>query len=644
MDQPVPVSSTTLTLEAFFKLGRFHPATVQRQFQWTAKNADVLMADIQNVCFSESATEAEAASVDEEDDETPDVQEDEPVDEEILPPENFHFADEAIRQNLSHFFVGTVILGNEEAEGFAIFDGLQRLTTLTVLLAVLRDLSDDEVLKKRLDDCIFDGNEPRLRHRGASSCLSERIQAARQAGIRRNVRSQPEPGEELQIFDVSRIILDHIKRPREPADQDKVAKLAHFVLEQTLAVALRIASQEMARHVFVATNLYGQPLIRSQVAKGEFLELIDDPSDVAAAEEVWNGMRDRLGDQFDDFLIAFDILQRARGFKQFDRRRRLLAPGTDPVGELVAYVRAGAADGTLNVSSWLQMLDTFSWAWADMMDHLKSPQGGVVGNYLWRQKFFAWKEWQSLALFWWERYRALRDDDPKIEGRTIARLAMLHQRCLMIELYSFSPEDRRDIFLKSVVYSTTRRRLRGRLQLPDPFTKGGATQGPPLNFSRKVRRAVRSNLELSIENYATRRAVILYYEAILHDKELPSGQTWSASVEHILPVKPVLGSHWLKVFKQDDERYFCLHSIGNLGLIDRNTNADLGEKEFAVKRRAYAGLGTTLLSISDIEASIDEAKSHLGDGEPSNDWTPTVIRLRTQKMARRVWTALDQRP
>ena len=155
---------------------------------------------------------------------------------------------------------------------------------------------------------------------------------------------------------------------------------------------------------------------------------------------------------------------------------------------------------------------------------------------------------------------------------------------------------------------------------------------------------MRSNLELSIENYATRRAVILYYEAILHDKELPSGQTWSASVEHILPVKPVLGSHWLKVFKQDDERYFCLHSIGNLGLIDRNTNADLGEKEFAVKRRAYAGLGTTLLSISDIEASIDEAKSHLGDGEPSNDWTPTVIRLRTQKMARRVWTALDQRP
>ena len=151
-------------------------------------------------------------------------------------------------------------------------------------------------------------------------------------------------------------------------------------------------------------------------------------------------------------------------------------------------------------------------------------------------------------------------------------------------------------------------------------------------------------MKLPIENFETRRCVILFYEAVLHKKRLPSGRTWAGSVEHILPVKPMLDSHWLKVFKEDDERYFCLHSIGNLGLIDGDINSALGEKDFAIKRPAYAGLRDVYLSISDVESSVAEAKPYLQDGERRNDWTPTVIKRRTRRMAEKIWDALDQNP
>ena len=132
---------------------------------------------------------------------------------------------------------------------------------------------------------------------------------------------------------------------------------------------------------------------------------------------------------------------------------------------------------------------------------------------------------------------------------------------------------------------------------------------------------------------------MLFYEAMLHKNALPSGIVRRGSVEHILPRKPKLGSHWLKVFTSEDERYFCLHSLGNLGLISRETNAAVGIEDFSVKRSAYRG--ETFLSIADVEDVIEQAQPRLEAGEPENDWTPTVVRMRTEKMASLIWNELD---
>ena len=65
---------------------------------------------------------------------------------------------------------------------FEIFDGLQRATTLTILLCVIRDLTSSDGLRSRIASLIRDGSVNRLVFPGADHTLSSEIQAPGQAG------------------------------------------------------------------------------------------------------------------------------------------------------------------------------------------------------------------------------------------------------------------------------------------------------------------------------------------------------------------------------------------------------------------------------------------------------------------------------
>src|SRR5262249_14235287 len=115
-----------LTVGEMFALGRFVPASVQRDFQWEERQCQELFSDLERV-FAES----EAARADE-----GDAAADESADATIdLLPERG-----ASGGGQGDFSPGARVSRPTGDGGCGFFDGLQRLTSLTILFCVLRAL------------------------------------------------------------------------------------------------------------------------------------------------------------------------------------------------------------------------------------------------------------------------------------------------------------------------------------------------------------------------------------------------------------------------------------------------------------------------------------------------------------------------
>ena len=64
-------------------------------------------------------------------------------------------------EHTDNHFIGAIVLVKEEGGKYLIVDGQQRLTTLTILLAVLRDMETDEARKDELHSLIADEDSPK---------------------------------------------------------------------------------------------------------------------------------------------------------------------------------------------------------------------------------------------------------------------------------------------------------------------------------------------------------------------------------------------------------------------------------------------------------------------------------------------------
>jgi hypothetical protein len=596
------VSARVLPLERLFHLGRFRPAAVQRDYQWDEGRAETLLREITAAMHAARGFGflASDETLQERDADLP-----EPAEGDIvgLPVEISEFGAQPA-DAVSMFYLGTMVFCPGNASEFEIFDGLQRLTTLTILIAVLRDLVKDSAAKERLQSAIMAGPEQyRLVHAGNDTTLSRMIQPPGQAGILRQKRTRPATNAGKRIFDVNRRFVKVLQR----RDQGELAALTTFLLDYVLAGIVETKDQKLARHIFVATNLYGLPLRRDEVFKGQLLSLAMGGEEARQIEDTWNTLREKVSaSSFEAFLTAFDAIE----------RRQL--QGADCLGNLIDHLGKRTAAGELTMC--LNALDKHADAWRELENYLRNPDAGPVASQIWRLGFFKWNEWRPLALHWIERHRAFPDDE-KLWNKTASRLAELGRRCMAITLYDFGEDNRADMFLKALQGALRRQPL-------EPF--GKSPHSGPLDFSQKVRSTIRAGLVLPVEDYEIRRSLMLWFEASLWEgDEKKPAHIMGASVEHVLPDKPSLASQWLVNFPDEEERYLRHGSIGNLGLVDGPVNAELGNKDFGIKK-----------------ALLHERRQFakykcIADVEHCAEWTPARIQERTLAMASMIWNRLD---
>jgi hypothetical protein len=466
------------------------------------------------------------------------------------------------------YFLGTILLldgaggtlpkaREREPRLFEIIDGQQRLVTLAILAAVLRDLGPERWRwgsRNRLDQLVgadpaatkLHGLRYRIELRAREQGFLERFVQARGASAAMPTLDSPSEAEE-RLFAVR----EHFRSELSALDEGERRRLADYLCDQCHFVVVLTRDIDRAHRLFTVLNQRGRVLQRNDILKAELLRSM--PSErVDEALAKWERAAQMLGPSFEGFFShVFCIYGRGESKIIAGIRRAMSEAGgpepflnnvLTPLAEAYHRVRH-AADVELNID-------------ADARRYLV---------YLGR---LAEGDWAPAAMLALRQYA----DDPVRGSQLLEQI------------------DRLAHVLRLLCVGTNKRKRRFAEVIE--VIKTGAPVGPdegPFKLSREETRSIGYHLR---SPYKRDQGVCKLLLLRLND-EISRSTTLldpsDYSVEHVLPQRPGAASEWRRWFLDGEEREVCTESLGNLVVVTQKQNDRARNQEFARKREIYRG-------------------------------------------------------
>lgn len=593
--------SQTLTLGALWKLGRFVPARVQRGYRWVDQHQQKLLSDFEHELHraglapepppSEFLSPLDETVADLDEADFDDLLVAEPV-------QPYRISRQSVRRDTTTpraYFLGHMVAGTTRAEDlFYVYDGQQRLTTIAVLLAALRDRLPPGPSGEAIRACLLhtDGT-PRLAAPTPGGAL-KRITGT-DGGTTSSSQSNDSSSDHSLRGAASRFV-DRLTS----WDDAKAIALLDFVLDRVFVTVTLMDDRRLAETAYMTVNTRGLSLDTSEVLKGHLVQVVSDVShtDGLAAATQWDRIRRQAGPHMEGLIrtVGFKLLGQAHSYDL----------GVDLIDQF-----PDGPEGAEKAKDWIHKDLPRYWETYDQMVR-KPPRGQPMRGApleLRELGFLPWDEWRSIALHLFEA----------TGGAELAkRLRQLKQSCYTLQLLGWAQHEER----RRLVMTKALAELEDGLS---PFRKraqGRARDVGSLYIFADNKRQARAALMAPLQGPERYRPIAKLAEMVLWlEADLdPAGFVGDATVEHVLPMAP--RQRWDASFPKDvpRERLKCL--LGNLCMIPYGLNQDLGTATYAIKRDAFLRLKPTFRSAHDV-ASFET-------------WTPDAIHKRTLRLAQRV--------
>lgn len=491
------------------------------------------------------------------------------------------------------YFLGSIVLIKEDHKPEAqIIDGQQRLTTLTILLAVLRDLTADPKLEGSLSKLIMDEGDllsgtdgkPRLTVRDRDSdFFRKHIQesGATTPLLERNAISHGTDAQKA-MHDNAAALHGFLANMSE---EDRKG-LAVTISRQTFLVVVQTSDLESAYRIFTVMNSRGLELSTSDLLKSKIIGSMDSGKRAEYADR-WENAEQEVGrSAFNDlFLYLRWIFQKKR-------------PTTSLFKEYEASVLPDFLPG--NASSFV---DDWVVPYADALTEMttrsySAPQGAEsVNTWLRRLSEIDNEDWRPAALWALKNYH----DDPQWVDAFLKKLERLAASMLLQR-----------------TYATPRQQRYG--ELLNELAEYGL-ESPAFNLSDREKEATRTAIRGDIYTVPPcRRYVLQRLDALLAEDP---GVTYSQaiiSIEHVLPQNPAISSEWVHTFTEAQRQHW-VHKLANLVLLNRRKNSQAGRYDFEDKKDKYfrssGGVPTFALTIQVLSQT---------------SWTPQVLENRQERL------------
>ena len=488
------------------------------------------------------------------------------------------------------YFLGSIVLVKQkESSDAEVIDGQQRLTTVTILLAVLRDLSDDDELRVDLEKMVAEpGNKirklepkPRLALRARDAeFFRDMVQTTDSIDVLLKLKPDAlKTDAQKSVQTNARALHQLLSTWTEERRLDLVGMLS----ERTFLVVVSTPDLNSAHRIFSVMNARGLDLSPADIFKSYIIGALDGKvSDVYAKR--WEDAEEALGrDDFADLFLHLRMI-----FSKVRARRELLKEFPEQV--LSAYLPTKAA----------AFVDDVVVPYADAYEQIRDQSyaavagAGKVNSWFRRLAQLDNNDWRPPALW---ALRTLADDPQWLDDffRALERLA---SSMLLRRVYA-TPRSQR--------YADLLREL----------ADGKGLDAPSFQLSdlEKTDTVKRLGGEIYLVS-KVRKYVLLRLDEVLAKDPGVSYDHPLITVEHVLPQNPQADSVWTQTFT-DEERLRWTHRLGNLVLLNRAKNSEAQNFDFEKKKAKYFSGSNGVATF----ALTSQVLSH-------HEWTPAILEKR----------------
>ncbi len=450
------------------------------------------------------------------------------------------------------YFLGSIVLVKAPSSPVAsVIDGQQRLTTLTLLLSVIRDGSQDSKQRAARGAYIYQKGNPDERTEDKVRLTPRRKDRAffqkyiQNDGATSNLPDWSElQGSQQRFIENATFFRDELAK----LDGNRRDALTRFLISGTYLVSVEVASEEAARRIFIVLNARGMDLSATDILKADLLQRIENDEDIYA--ERWDAVETALGRE--EFASLFGIMRmiherekpRMAMEKAFPKFVQPFA--SDPLNFIDDHLEP-AADALQLLSRRDRLVARFGSKAAEAVVALGKLDNG---------------DWRAPAIL-----KILKCKDNASTAKFLIEL-----ECVAYHMFVAR-------------WDVTNRinRYVGILDEIDPRADVSKRQGIELSADDK-KEFLR---ELDGPLYTKTRVVRPLLERL--DSILSSGgATYSViSVEHVLPQTVSDGSEWATLFPDIDERRYWVHRLANLVLLTKRINTKASNWDFGRKISEY---------------------------------------------------------
>ena len=492
----------------------------------------------------------------------------------------FDDLNEARINNEDIYFLGSIILQvkSEEKDGSGLYDvvdGQQRLTTLAILLAVMRDVSTTDKAINLLQSKIYqEANEyekkaetVRLKVRDKDKQFFRKY-VLEKGGTKLDITGQKLSNSQEKIKIAIEVFKNKFLHTDRTVNQQLLDEMIIYVLNNAIMVYVKTSNLTSAFRLFSVLNARGMELTTSDLLKSENLAKIVE-SDREEFRRKWETMEDELGREELEKLIAFirTIFIKEKARKSIYEEYNDLIYKKDPL---------------FKGKNFVNYLSNVSEIYKEKVQNSDiSYQNDAVMFYnlmTLMRDYLKFTDWIPVFILFNKKYPYeqillpfLKRLEKKVVGNWIRGLSPTERIVDMNRVLSLIEKSKTvDDVLNHNTFKT------------DTYESEFETIINDENFySRNFCKYVLLRLDLSLsENSNVQKA----YKSII-------------SIEHILPQKPSSGSSWIEKFN-DGERNLWTNRIGNLVLLSRKKNSSANNKPFNEKKESYFKKGLTDFEIT----------------------------------------------